>query len=349
MTAQLPIIAITMGDPASIGPEISLKVFQKAQLYEKCRPLLVGDSNVIKKVIEVLPALSLKINSIKDVKDAQFQPGTIDILDMQMVNIDQLKFGKVSSMAGNAAFQYVKKVIDLAMKGVVDATVTNALNKEAMNLAGHHFAGHTEIYGKYTNTQNYTMMLAHGNLRVVHNSTHVSLRQACDLVKTPRVTEVIRIANTACKQLGISHPQIGVAGLNPHSSENGLFGDEEANEIIPAIEIAKSEGINVSGPIPPDTIFPKAIGGWFDIVVAMYHDQGHIPLKLKGFQYDPQKHTWKSVAGVNITLGLPIIRTSVDHGTAFDQALKGTANEISLENAIDYAIKLAKNKEMVAQ
>lgn len=236
------------------------------------------------------------------------------------------------------------KAIDLAMEHKVDATVTNALNKEAMNLAGHHFAGHTEIYATRTGTKDYTMMLAHENLRVVHISTHVSLKHATELVKKKRVLQVIRIAQTAMQQLGFSKPKIGVAGLNPHSSENGLFGNEERDEIIPAIQEARAENIDVTGPVPPDTIFPKAVGGWFDIVVAMYHDQGHIPIKLIGFKYDSKNKKWGNVSGVNITLGLPIIRTSVDHGTAFDQALKGTANDISLINAIDYAARLAQNK-----
>lgn len=338
-----PIVAITMGDPASIGPEISLKAFQNKELFAKCRPLLVGDASVLRKVMSVLPDRQLRINVIADVSEAKYEYGSVDILDMGLVDIDKLKFGVVSKMAGNAAFQYVKKVIDLALDKKVDATVTNALNKEAMNAAGHHFAGHTEIYAHYTNTKDYTMMLAYENVRVVHVSTHVALREACDLVTKKRVSQVIEIANQACKSLGIENPRVGVAGLNPHSSENGLFGDEEAKEIIPAITATRAEGINVDGPVPPDTIFPKIIGGWYDIVVAMYHDQGHIPLKVLGFNYDKEKKKWSSVAGVNVTLGLPIIRASVDHGTAFDQVLKGTANEISLENAIDYAVKLAEN------
>ena len=187
------------------------------------------------------------------------------------------------------------------------------------------------------------MMLADGDLRVVHVSTHVSLRQACDLAKKERVLDVIKIAHQACVNLGIENPRIAVAGLNPHCGENGLFGTEEIDEIIPAIEAAKSEGINAFGPIPPDTVFSKARGGMYDIVVAMYHDQGHIPLKLLGFVYDKKQNKWKEVSGVNITLGLPIIRTSVDHGTAFDQAGSMTASELSLENAIDYAVQLANN------
>ena len=232
------------------------------------------------------------------------------------------------------------------MAGEIDGTVTNAFNKEAVNLAGHHYSGHTEIYADFTGTKKYTMMLAHENLRVVHVSTHVALREACDRVKKDRVLEVIRIAHQACKDLGIENPKVGVAGLNPHSGENGLFGREEIEEIIPAIGEAVKEGINAEGPVPPDTVFSKARGGWYDIVVAMYHDQGHIPLKVVGFVYNKNEKKWDAVAGVNITLGLPIVRTSVDHGTAFDQAGLGIANELSLMNAIDYGVKLAKSNKV---
>lgn len=339
------IIAITMGDPASIGPEISAKVFRNPALYEKCQPLLVGDACVMERALQICGCSELKINKIKDVSEALFTSGTIDVLDMGLVDLDKLEIGQVSAMAGEAAFQYVTKVIDLALSGKVDATVTNAFNKEAVNLAGHHYSGHTEIYADLTGTKNYTMMLAHENVKVVHVSTHVSLREACDRVKKQRVLDVIRIADTACKSLGIEKPKIGVAGLNPHSGENGLFGQEEIDEIIPALDEAKAEGIQVDGPVPPDTIFSKARGGWYDIVVAMYHDQGHIPLKLLGFVYNQEEQKWEAVAGVNITLGLPIIRVSVDHGTAFDQAGKGTANELSLLNAIEYAILFAENKK----
>lgn len=188
------------------------------------------------------------------------------------------------------------------------------------------------------------MMLADGNLRVVHISTHVSLREACDLVKKDRIIDVIRIADSACKKLGIKNPKIAVAGLNPHAGENGLFGKEEIEEIKPAIELCKSEGINVYGPEAPDTVFSRENGGMFDIVVDMYHDQGHILLKVMGFVYSQENNRWKEVKGVNITLGLPIIRVSVDHGTAFDAAGKWTASEVSLGNAIDFAIKFAENR-----
>ncbi len=336
-------IGVTLGDPAGIGPEISIKAFAKKDLYERCQPLLVGDACVVEKYLQAHPELNLKLNVIDEPDQGKYVCGTIDLIDLKAVDINQLAIGEVSAMAGNAAFQYVKKVIELARDKKIDATVTNPLNKEALNLAGHHYAGHTEIYADLTNTDKYTMMLADGNLRVVHVSTHVSLREACDRATKERVLDVIRIADKACKNLGIKNPRVAVAGLNPHCGENGLFGREEIEEINPAVEAAKAEGINAFGSLPADTVFSKANGGMFDIVVAMYHDQGHIPLKLLGFVYDQEKQSWQAVQGVNITLGLPIIRTSVDHGTAFDQAGKWSASELSLENAIDYAIRLAEN------
>lgn len=343
----MEIIGITMGDPASIGPEITIKALADVKVYERCNPVVVGDVSVMKDAVKIVGMEDkIKIHGISKIEDAVFQSGVIDVYDMGLVDIQELKRGEVSVIAGHAAFEYVKKVIELAMDHEVDATVTNALNKEAMNLAGHHYSGHTEIYAEFTGTEKYTMMLAHENLRVVHVSTHVSLREACDRVKKERVLEVIQIAYQACKELGIENPKVGVAGLNPHSGENGMFGREEIEEIIPAIEAAKAEGILAEGPVPPDTIFSKAQGGWYDIVVAMYHDQGHIPLKVVGFVYNQEEKKWDAVAGVNITLGLPIIRASVDHGTAFDQAGSGEASELSLVNAIDYAIRMAESKNI---
>ena len=341
---QKPIIGITMGDPASIGPEITLKALCDPALYELCSPVVIGDAAVLASARSLVGLEALEIHPVHAVSECLFTPNTVDVYDLGLVDMHLLERGRVSSMAGNAAFQYVKKVIELAMDGAVDGTVTNALNKEAMNLAGHHYSGHTEIYADFTHTQRYTMMLAHENLRVVHVSTHVSLREACDRVKKERVLEVIEIAHQACLDLGIEHPKIGVAGLNPHSGEHGLFGTEEIEEILPAIQAAQAKGIDADGPVPPDTVFSKARGGWYDIVVAMYHDQGHIPLKLAGFVYNQAEGKWDSVAGVNITLGLPIIRASVDHGTAFDQAGAGSASPMSLINAIHYAVRLAKSK-----
>lgn len=351
-----PIVGITMGDPAGNGPEITIKALAHADLYDRCSPIVVGDAAILEQAVRFVGRPDMKIHRCEKVSDALFTPGTVDVLHMDLIeDVGRFELGKVSIEGGNAAFQCVRKVIQLARAGEVDATCTNALNKEAMNKAlefykgersdGHtHFDGHTEIYATYTNTQKYTMMLAHHDLRVVHVSTHVSLREACDRVKKARVLEVIEIADQACKDMGIPAPRVAVAGLNPHCGENGLFGTEEIEEINPAIEEAKAKGINVLGPIPPDSLFSEALGGWYDIVVCMYHDQGHIPLKTVGFVYDREAKSWKAVEGVNITLGLPIIRTSVDHGTGFALAGKGTSNELSLVNAIDYAIRMAQGK-----
>ncbi len=351
-----PIVGITMGDPAGNGPELCVKALSHPDLYDRCRPIIAGDAKMIEQAAKFVGRTDLQIHRCEKVSDARFTPGTIDVLHLELIeDVEKFELGKVSVEGGNAAFQCVRKVIELAKAGEVDATCTNALNKEALNKAleyyhgeksdGYtHFDGHTEIYATYTGTKKYTMMLAHHDLRVVHVSTHCSLREACDRVKKERVLDVIRIANQACKDLGIENPTVAVAGLNPHCGENGLFGTEEIDEIIPAIEAARAEGVNVKGPVPPDSVFPEALGGWYDIVVCMYHDQGHIPLKTVGFVYDREKQAWKAVEGVNITLGLPIIRTSVDHGTGFALAGKGTSSELSLVNAIDYAIAMAKTR-----
>lgn len=339
-----PILGITMGDPASIGPEITVKALSRKDVYDYCRPVVVGDACMLEKAKKLVGHEEIVIHPVQDVKDALFTPGTIDVYDMKLVNADTLPIGQVSVEAGNAAFQYVKKVIELANADEIDGTVTNAFNKEAINLAGHHFSGHTEVYAHYTGTKKYCMMLAHKNMRVTHVSTHVSLREACDRVKKDRVLEVIRLSHEACRDLGIERPRVAVAGLNPHCGEGGLFGDEEIREIAPAIEAAKAEGIDASGPYPPDSVFSKLRGGWYDIVVCMYHDQGHIPLKVVGFVYNQAEGKWDAVEGINVTLGLPIVRVSVDHGTAFDQAGTGMANELSLLNSIDYAARLSKSR-----
>ena len=339
-----PVIGITMGDPASIGPELCIRALSNENLYERCCPLIVGDVSILQRAMQIHDMPKLKLHPIEKVKDAFFTTGVMDVINLQCVSAEEVQVGQINAKAGDAAFRYVHKVIELAMANEVDATVTNALNKEALNLAGHHFSGHTEIYAHYTDTKRYTMMLAHEGIRIVHVSTHVSLREACDRVKKARVLEVIRIAAKACQDMGIASPRIGVAGLNPHCGEGGLFGREEIEEIRPAIEAACAEGSDIQVPVPPYTVFSKACGGWYDIVVAMYHDQGHIPLKLMGFVFDRQTQKWKTISGVNITLGLPIIRTSVDHGTAFDQAGLGTASEISLLNAIQYAIDFARTR-----
>lgn len=335
-----PIIGISMGDPSGIGPEIAVKALARKETYEICRPLIVGDANAVKDALRIT-GLDLTINPIAAVKDARFRFGTLDVFDLNNVDMAKLQYGRVSAMSGHAAFEAVRKVIELALAREIDATVTGPINKESINLAGHHYSGHTEIYADFTGTQDYTMMLAHENLRVVHVSTHVSLREACERVKKDRVLRVIKLAREACRKIGIAEPRIGVAGLNPHAGESGMFGREEIEEIIPAIQAAKALGIDADGPVPPDSLFSKARGGLYDVVVAMYHDQGHIPLKVIGFNWNPAEQKWDSISGVNITLGLPIIRSSVDHGTAFGKAGKGTASELSLIHAVEYAVKMA--------
>lgn len=354
---ERPILGISMGDPFGNGPEITVRALADKSVYDRCRPLVVGDKTSMEyaaKVAKKIGVADVKINAISDAKDAKYEYGTIDVLDLGLVPADRIPdtsdldepkpFGiGACALGGEAAFQYVKKVIEMAMAGEVDGTVTNALSKEAINMAGHHYSGHTEIYAEYTGTKKYAMMLAHDDLRVIHVSTHVSLRQACDRVKKARVLECIHLADEACRAMGIENPKIGVAGLNPHCGENGMFGTEEIEEIQPAIDQALAEGINIpeKKPTPPDTVFSKALGGWYDMVVVMYHDQGHIPLKVKGFVYNKVEGHWDAVAGINVTLGLPIIRASVDHGTGFGHAGSGHANELSLVNAIDFALQVA--------
>jgi len=340
MSIYKPIIGVTMGDPAGIGPEVSVKAFRHTHIYDICKPLIIGNKTFLEKVNHN----NLRLNAVNGISEAVFEYGVIDVLEVGSLGLDDIVFGSVSAKTGEASFRYIEKAINLAAQNIIQGTVTNAISKEAINLAGHKYAGHTEIYADLTKTKKYSMMLAHENIRVVHVSTHVSLREACDLVKKDRVLETINLANNACKSLGVTNPKIAVAGLNPHSGEGGMFGNEEILEIIPAIKAAKESGIDVDGPVPPDTVFPKARGGWYDIVVAMYHDQGHIPLKFEGFVYDKEKKSWLDVAGVNITLGLPIIRTSVDHGTAVDIAYTGKASETSLVHAIEYAVQMANSK-----
>jgi len=338
-----PVIAITMGDPASIGPEIAVKALLEKEIHDICRPLIVGDAKVFEQIINRLK-LNAKVNAVSKVDEAKFEFGTIDVFDLNITDINKLQFGKIDAMCGEASFQAVKKAIELAMAKEVDATVTGPINKKSINEAGHHFAGHTEIYAHFTGTKKYAMLLVEDNINVIHVSTHVSLRQAVDLVKKERIVQVIELIIDGLKRLGKTNLKIGVAGLNPHAGDSGLFGTEDDEEIVPAVKEAKRLGYDVEGPVPPDTMFAKAAMGAYGGVVAMYHDQGHIPFKLAGFKWNTEKQQMDSVKGVNITLGLPIIRTSVDHGTAFEIAGKGIASADAMILAIESAVQLSKNK-----
>ena len=342
-------IGITMGDPAGIGAEITVKALAKKETYEKCIPIVIGDAEAIKDAISFCH-LDLKINEINEPNEAKGGYGTVDLINLGLLKPHSWEYKKNSAMCGDASFQYIIKAIDLELNKKLDAVATAPINKESLHMAGHNYSGHTEIFAEYSHTKDYAMLLASGiqsgrKLCVIHVSTHVSLREACDRVKKDRVQEVIKLGDYAMKLLGYEHPKIAVAGLNPHCSEGGLFGDEEQKEIIPAVEAARKEGYDVSGPIPPDTVFVRAMGGEFDIVVAMYHDQGHIPLKITGFVINPKTGQYSSMSGINCTIGLPIIRTSVDHGTAYGKAGEGRANEESMIDAIYAAVTIANNWE----
>lgn len=336
-------IAITMGDPAGVGPEIIVKALSHVEVYQKCIPIVIGDCAALADAIRFCN-LPMELREISDVTEGRGEFGNIDYINMNKLQVGGWEYKKNSAKCGEASFQYVVYGIKRAMEGKVQAVVTAPINKESINMAGHNYSGHTEIFAEYTGTKDFAMLLASRTLHVIHVSTHCSLREACDRVKKDRVLEVIRLAQKGMQQLGYPKPKIGVSGLNPHCSENGLFGTEEEREILPAIEEARREGIDVAGPESPDTVFVKCQAGQYDIVVAMYHDQGHIPLKLNGFKYDMQKNRYESVSGINCTIGLPIVRTSVDHGTAFGKAGEGRANEESMVDAIFAGVKMAENR-----
>ena len=322
-------VGITMGDPAGIGPEISLKAIDAKTEYQQY-VLIYGSYDVLQYYHQRLQ-LTTPLVRIEKVQD--FQPGKINVISVVDPAIGKdIEIGQVSPVAGDAAYQYIARAISDALKGDIRVVTTAPLNKEALHKGGHNFDGHTEIFATLTKTKSYTMMLWSEHKSVVHVSTHCSLREACERATKARVLECVHLADKAMKQLGVETPRIAVAGLNSHSGEAGLFGREEIDEIIPAVQAAQQEGLDVDGPVPPDTVFLKAYNGVYDIVVAMYHDQGHIPMKMVAFD-----------SGVNVTLGLPIIRTSVDHGTAFDIAGKGIAKADSMCYAVDLGKRFAEH------
>jgi len=322
-------IGITMGDPSGIGPEIILRSFGSREIKNR-RVIVIGDYQVMMEAYKMLKISSFSLHRVFDISESIFNSGVLNILDLHLVNLKDLEYGKIQALSGNAAFESLRKGVELAIKRDIDAIVTAPLNKEALHLAGHKYLGHTEILASLTGTKDYAMLLCDKKLNIIHVSTHISLLEAIMSLKRERIEKVISLAKDTMERLGKSAPRIAVAGINPHAGENGLFGNEEIKEIIPAVKNMKGKGINVDGPVPPDTVFLQAFNGKYDIVVAMYHDQGHIPLKLLGFH-----------SGVNVTAGLPFVRTSVDHGTAFEIAWQGKADENSMVEAIKLAVKLA--------
>ena len=332
-----PIIAITIGDPAGIGPEVVVKALANKAIYDMCRPLVIGESATLRAAIE-LTRKSLTIHPVEKAADIQGKFGTIDILDMHNLDLAKVKAGQLSAECGRAAWGFMEKAVQLALNHEVTAMANAPINKEATMLAGHSGLGHLEYMAQATGTKIYATMLATGNLRCVHLTTHYSLREACDKVKKEFILQNLKLTDKSFRQWGFAKPVIGVAGLNPHAGEGGMFGREEIEEIAPAVREAVKLGIDARGPFPADSIFNRAINGEFDAVLVMYHDQGHIPVKVHGFE-----------KSVSVAMGLPFGRTSVDHGTAFDIAGKGIANAESMVEAIKTAVWLSQGKGLVGK
>lgn len=327
-----PVLGITMGDAAGVGPEIIVKALMEKDIYQNARPVVFGDLEIMKRAVKVT-GTDLKCNGIHAVADGEYRHGIIDVVDLNNLPAD-LPFAQVDGRAGKAAYEYIEKACQGAMSHEIHAIVTAPLNKEALNLGGVHFPGHTEILGHLTGQKDFSMMLTSPKLRVIHVTTHIAFKDVPQAVTQERVAKVIALAQENLVLMGIEKPRIAVAGLNPHCGENGLFGDEDERVIQPAVRAAQAKGWAVTGPVPPDSVFHRAANlNEFDIVVVMYHDQGHIPIKVLGFD-----------SGVNVTVGLPIIRTSVDHGTAFPVAGTGKASPNSMLEALRLGAQMAKVK-----
>ena len=324
-----PIIAITLGDPCGIGPEVIAKSLSDPSIFVDIIPLIVGSGQVVENAFLEWGA-SNKVNIIDSPLKIDNTPGVVNVLELKQFGSDSFPIGKLSVIAGNAVMSWILTAAELAQSGQVKAIVTGPINKEACAMAGYKDIGHMEIFQRVSNSANVSTMLMSGKLRVVHLVTHKSLKDTANFVTQDNVLGSITLTNSSFKEWGFQHPVIGVAALNPHASDGGLLGNEERDHILPAINKAQEMGINAIGPIPADSIFHQAIKGQYDVVIAMYHDQGHIPVKVYGFE-----------ESISVNLGLPFIRTSVDHGTAFDIAGKGIASEVSMKEAIRVAINLA--------
>ena len=323
-------IAIPMGDPAGVGAEIIVKTAVSNKILNLCDLVVIGDKNVLEKAIEICK-VDLKIHTIKNVEDGKYEKGILNVIDLQNIDMDSLEYGKIQGMCGKAAFEYIKKSVELAMAHKVDAIATTPINKESLKAGNINYIGHTEILGDLSNSRDPLTMFEVDNMRVFFLTRHMSLRRACDAITKERVLEYIERCTKALKQLGVSG-KMAVAGLNPHSGEHGLFGDEEVKEITPAIEEAQKLGYDVVGPVGADSVFHQALQGRYAAVLSLYHDQGHIATKTYDFE--------RTIA---ITLDMPFLRTSVDHGTAFDIAGKGIVSAVSMIEAVKLAAKYAPN------
>ena len=326
---QKPVIAITMGDPCGIGAEVVAKALSSEQVYSVCRPVVVGSARSMEEAVKLTVA-PLQVREVESPIEAGLSPGWVDVVDIHNLDPRDVTVGKVSPACGKAAMEWVSRAAEMALAGQVDALATAPINKEAASLAGYKSIGHMELLQEMSGAPDVATMLMTGRLWVVHLTTHRSLRVACDYVTKDRILASLELTHNSFAQWGSPNPRIGVAALNPHNSDGGLLGNEEAEEIAPAVAEARSKGIEALGPIPADIIFHQAINGTYDVVLAMYHDQGHIPVKVHGFE--------KSITA---NLGLPFVRTSVDHGTAFDIAGKGIAHQDSMLEAIRVAVSLS--------
>ena len=336
-----PVLGITMGDPAGVGPEITVKALTDPGVRAAARAVVIGDARVVADAAR-LAGVALAVRALRAVEDATWEAGAIEVLDLGNADPATFAVGRVSPVCGHAAYQYIARGVELALARRIDAIVTAPINKEALAAAGMPHTGHTEILATLTGTRAYAMLLMGRELRVIHVTTHVALRRVPELVTRERVLRTIRLGDQAMRRLAIAAPRVAVCGLNPHAGESGLFGDEERVAIAPAIADARAEGVDATGPYPADTLMSRAAGGEFDCVVAMYHDQGHVPVKTLGFRYDERAKAWTGLSGVNVTVGLPILRVSVDHGTAFDRAGRGIANPESMVEAILVAARMAR-------
>jgi 4-phospho-D-threonate 3-dehydrogenase / 4-phospho-D-erythronate 3-dehydrogenase len=323
-----PVIAITMGDAAGIGPEVVAKALSEPEVYKLCRPLVIGDGRVMKNALDLTGSAGC-LNPVAGAASAVFKEGCIDLIDMHNLAAEQFAMGCLSAACGRSSVEYIYKAAELAQKGEVSAIVTAPINKEATRLAGLGELGHLELLAHYSGAKEYATMLVSGVLRVVHLTTHYSLKKALDFVTRERISARLTLIDRSFREWGLEKPRIAVAALNPHGGEGGILGMEEKEEIGPAVDEARGKGIDARGPYPADSVFLRAIAGEADVVLALYHDQGHIPVKVYGFE-----------KSYSIALGLPFIRTSVDHGTAFDIAGKGIAQSVSLLEAIKAAVRL---------
>ncbi|MFD7476685.1 4-hydroxythreonine-4-phosphate dehydrogenase PdxA [Streptomyces sp. NPDC059837] len=329
MSTALPLIAVTMGDGAGIGPEVVVAALLDDAVLTLCRPVVIGDAQRLREAARIL-GLDCEIAAVEHPRDAEFTPGRVNVVDLGLLPAD-LPWGKLSPVAGDAAYMYIKRAAELAVAGDVHAICTAPLNKEALHAAGHIYPGHTELLAHLTGTEEVSMMLSTEKVKVIHVTTHIGLIDAVNRIEPGLVERTVRRGHEAMVRAGVPNPVIGVCGINPHAGENGLFGyGEEEEKIVPALEKLRAEGVDARGPLPADTAFFLASRGDYDLIVAMYHDQGHGPVKVLGIE-----------AGVNLTVGLPVIRTSVDHGTAFDIAGTGTAEAGSMVEALRQAAEMA--------